>query len=161
MGASDAFRIAVRGRRRQSRPMGFWLLRHRHQAEDQPHDHRKLEDCAWIVLPEILLCFVPLSIAWLDSIFGGSGVIRLNVDVIHRYFVGVPGGELVLIWMISTAILGALGLVGLIAGFRVAVLGRSLRTNWLRIALVIGPLLYGVLILNFPVCCRRSRGELH
>lgn len=106
-----------------------------------------LKIARWILMPEILLCFVPLSIAWLDSIFGGSGVIRLNAAVIHRNFIGVPGGEMVLMWMISTAILGALGPVGLIAGFRVAVLGRPLRTHWLCIALVIGPLLYGVLIL--------------
>jgi hypothetical protein len=107
---------------------------------------RNLKIARWIFLPEILLCFVPLSIAWRDSIFGGSGVIRLNGDLIHRYFIGVPGGELVLLWMISTAILGALGPVGLIAGF-LAVLGRPLRTRWLCTALVIGPILYGVLVV--------------
>jgi len=78
-----------------------------------------LKIARWIFLPEILLCFVPLSIAWLDSMFGGSGVMRLSVDVIHRGFVGVRGG----------------------------VLGRPLRTHWLHIALVIGPLLYAVLFL--------------
>jgi hypothetical protein len=106
-----------------------------------------LKIARWIFLPEILLCFVPLSFAWLDSIFGGSGVIRLNVDVIYRYFLGVHGGQLVLIWMISTTLLGTLGPVGLVAGFRLVVLGRPLRIHWLRVALVIGPLLYGLLFL--------------
>jgi hypothetical protein len=26
--------------------MGFWLSGYRRKAEDQPHDRRKLEDCA-------------------------------------------------------------------------------------------------------------------
>jgi hypothetical protein len=101
----------------------------------------------WILAPEMLLCFVPLTIAWLDGIDGVSGIVRLNMDVIQRYFIGVPGGTLILAVMLAGAILGALGPIGLVAAFRSIVLGLPLRSRWLGTALVIGPILYGVLTI--------------
>lgn len=101
----------------------------------------------WVFCLEMILCFVPLSVGWLDSLFGSSGIIRLNSEIIHRYFIDASGGEIVLAMMISAAILGALGPIGLVAAFRLIVLGRPLQSPWLGSVLVGGPLLYGVLTL--------------
>jgi hypothetical protein len=104
---------------------------------------------SWLWWPEMMLSFVPLSIAWLDSLFGPSGIFRLNVEVIHRYFIGAPSGETVLATMISGAILGVLGPIGLVTAFRVIVLHRPIRNPLLCTTLMVGPLLYGVLTLGF------------
>ena len=107
----------------------------------------------WLLWPEMILCFVPLSIGWLDSLFGPYGVIRLNVEVLHRHFIAAPGGEIVLAMMISGAILGVLGPIGLVTAFRVIVLHRPMRNPWLCTTLMAGPLLYGVvsLVLRFAM----------
>jgi hypothetical protein len=103
----------------------------------------------WILGPEMLLCFVPLSIGWRDAVFGGAGITRLSTEVIQQYFIGVPGGRIALAMMIAGAILGLLGPLGLVAAFRLVVLDHALRIRWLRVALVAGPLLYGALTLVF------------
>jgi hypothetical protein len=102
----------------------------------------------WVFCLEMILCFVPLSIGWLDFLFGGSGIIRLNVEVFNRHFIAAPGGEMVLAMMISGAFLGVLGPIGLVAAFRLIVLGHPIRSPWVRAALMVGPLLYGVLTLT-------------
>jgi hypothetical protein len=103
----------------------------------------------WILAPEMLLCFVPLTIAWLDGIGGVSGIVRLNTDVIQQYFIGVPGGLLALFGMFIGVILATLGPIGLIVSFRLIVLGRPTRSQWVRAALVTGPILNGVLTIVF------------
>jgi hypothetical protein len=103
----------------------------------------------WILAPEMLLCFVPLTIGWLDGIAGVSGIVRLNMDVIQRHFIGVPGGLLALVGMFTGVILATLGPIGLVAAFRLIVLGHSVRSRWLRAALVTGPILNGVLTMAF------------
>jgi hypothetical protein len=103
----------------------------------------------WVFCLEMILCFVPLSIGWLDSLFGGAGIIRLNGEVISRHFIGAPGSEIVLVLMVSGAIFGVLGPIGLIAAFRLVALGIRLRSPWLRTALIVGPLLYGMVTLVF------------
>lgn len=96
----------------------------------------------WILVPEMLLCFVPLTIGWLDSVGGASGIIRLNMEIIQKYFFGVPGGTAALAMMVSGAILGVLGPVGLIAAMRLIALGRPI-SRWLGTTLIVGPVLLG------------------
>jgi hypothetical protein len=105
----------------------------------------------WILLPEMLLCFVPLTIGWLDAIGGNSGIVRLNGDVIQKHFLQVPGGTVILAALIAGAILGVLGPLGLTAAFRLVVSGHPPRNRWLRTALVAGPVAYGVLTLVIRV----------
>lgn len=114
----------------------------------------------WIFCAEMMLCFVPLSIGWLDSLFGGSGLLRLNLENIHRYFIGAAGDEAVLAMLFSGAILGIVGPIALVIAFRLVVLGRPLKSPWLRSALVAGPLLYGALTLmaRYAVVGRDSFG---
>lgn len=101
----------------------------------------------WILAPEMLLCFIPLTIGWRDGIVGGSGIVRLDLNVIHRYFLDVPGGTLILIAMLTGVVLATVGPLGLLAAFRSIVWGRPLRSKRVRAFLVIGPILYGVLTL--------------
>jgi hypothetical protein len=101
----------------------------------------------WVISLEMLLCFVPLTLAWLDAIAGTSGIIRLDGDIIQRYFINVSGGALALTTMIAGAVLGALGPLGLFAALRFVLLGHQTSGQWIRRALVLGPLLYGALTL--------------
>jgi hypothetical protein len=102
----------------------------------------------WVLAPEMLLCFVPLTFAWRDAIVGDSGILRLNIDIIQTYFIGRPGGEIELAAMIAGAVVSVLGPIGLIVAFRLIVLGRPIRRRWLRRALVIGPVLWGLLTMS-------------
>jgi hypothetical protein len=106
-----------------------------------------LKISSWVLAPEMLLCFVPLTMSWLDAIGGESGIVRLNMDIIQKYFIAVRGGTIELVVMIAGAILGALGPVGLLAAFRLIVLGLPMRSPWLRSALVFGPIVCGVLTI--------------
>jgi hypothetical protein len=100
----------------------------------------------WVFCLEMILCFLPLSIGWLDFLFSGSGITKLNLEDIHKYFIGVPDG-ITLGMMISGAILGVVGPIGLTVAYRLIVLDRRLRSPGLPAALMIGALLYGALTL--------------
>jgi hypothetical protein len=99
----------------------------------------------WILLPEMLLCFVPLTFGWLDAIGGSSDVMRLGGDAIQKRFLQVPGGSFILAALLAGAILGVLGPLGLTAAFRLVFSGHPPRNQWLWTALFAGPIAYGVL----------------
>ena len=101
----------------------------------------------WILVPEMLLCFMPLTFGWLDAIGGSSGIVRLNRDVIHQHFLHSPGGTFVLAALMIGATLAALGPVGLITAFRLVVSAHTPRNQWLRTALVAGPIVYGAVMV--------------
>lgn len=101
----------------------------------------------WILVPEMLLCFVPLTFGWLDALGGSSGIVRMNGEVIQRYFLHTPAETLALVALIAGAVLGSLGPLGLTTAFRLVVSGRAPGGRWLPTVLVAGPALYGVLTL--------------
>jgi hypothetical protein len=101
----------------------------------------------WILVPEMLLCFLPLTVAWLDALFGGSGIVRLNGAVIETHFLNTPGGLFALLTMICGATIGVLGPLGLLIAFRWVAAGRLPSNRWFRATLVSGPTLYGSLML--------------
>jgi hypothetical protein len=105
----------------------------------------------WILAPEMLLCFIPLTIGWRDGIVGSSAIVRLDLYVVHRYFLDVPGGTLILIAMLTGVVMATVGPLGLFAAFRLIVWGRPPRSEWVRACLVIGPILYGLLTLFLRV----------
>ena len=102
----------------------------------------------WILAPELLFCFVPLTLAWFDGIFGMSGIIRLNMEIIQQYFINSTTGTLVLIMMLALAILGVLGPVALFAACRLIVTGRSLPRNLPAMVLITGPIVLGVIYVT-------------
>lgn len=102
----------------------------------------------WILIPEMLLCFVPLTLGWLDAILGTLGILGLVRLNRQPDFVNIHGGAFALTPIVAGTILGALGPLGLIGAFRLVVQGRRASARWIRYALIAAPLLYGVLILS-------------
>jgi len=98
----------------------------------------------WVLTAEMLLCFLPLTMGWLDAIGGDSGIVRLNAHIIRTDFAGA--NMLALVAMFAGATLGAAGPIGLLAAFRLIVSGRPVRGRLGR-ALVIGPVLCGTVTL--------------
>jgi energy-converting hydrogenase Eha subunit A len=101
----------------------------------------------WLLTPELLLCFLPLTLLWLDAIDGRSGLLRLDRASIQKHFIAVPGGTVVLIALICGVILASIGPIALAAALRLIVWKRPVRSAWLRAALVAAPVLYGVIAL--------------
>ena len=93
------------------------------------------------------LCFVPLTFGWLDVVFGQSGIVRLNADIVERYFFAVPGGTTALIFMLATAILGVLGPIGALFALRALVLNQPVRSRRIAGAVIAGSVLLGVVLL--------------
>ncbi|HEY2780116.1 MAG TPA: hypothetical protein VGI90_05055 [Steroidobacteraceae bacterium] len=110
--------------------------------------HGDLKISRWLLAPEMLLCFAPLSLFWLDGIDGTSGLLRLNSAVIHKYFIGVPGGTAFLIAMYASVLLATIGPIALVAAFRMIVLRRPIANPGLRVALIAAPILYGLMSIT-------------
>ena len=49
-----------------------------------------LKTSRWVLVPEMALCFLPLTIAWWDSLFGVSGIVRLNFEVLRQFSIAPP-----------------------------------------------------------------------
>ena len=101
----------------------------------------------WVLALEMALCFVPLSLGWFDIVFGQSGVVRLNADIVERYFFAVPGGTTMLILIFATAILGVLGPVGVLLALRAIVLNQPVRSRQIAYAVIAGSVLVGAVLL--------------
>lgn len=99
----------------------------------------------WLLVPEMLLCFAPLTLLWLDGIDGTSGLWRLNSAVIHKYFIGVPGGTALLVSLFAGVALATIGPVALIAAFRMIVKRAPIRNAGLRVLLLAAPVIYGLM----------------
>jgi hypothetical protein len=107
--------------------------------------HGDLKISRWLLAPEMLLCFAPLTLLWLDGIDGRSGLLRLNSAMIHKYFIGVPGGTAFLIAMFAGVVLATIGPIALVAAFRMILLRTPLNNAALRVALIAAPILYGLM----------------
>lgn len=103
----------------------------------------------WVLAPELALCFVPLTFGWLDVVFGASGVVRLDMNVVDRYFLAEPGGLTALLTIGAQAALGVLGPIGLAFALRLVVLNRPLRNRALgAVLLTAAALIAAVFIAN-------------
>ncbi len=108
----------------------------------------KLKVSRWILVPEMLLCFVPLSFLCWDSVAAGSRMVRAHGEALHEHVVRHADGTLALITVIAGTIAGALGPLGLIGSSRVVVAARAPGSRWFGALLIGGPLLYGLLTLT-------------
>src|SRR5690606_17034453 len=101
----------------------------------------------WVLAPEFALCFAPLTFGWLDVMFGMSGVVRLDWDIVQRYFLAEPGGLIALLTIGAQAVLGVLGPIGLWFALRLVVLNRPLRNRAFGAALIGAAALIAVVFL--------------
>jgi hypothetical protein len=99
----------------------------------------------WLLAPEMLLCFAPLTLLWLDGIDGSSGLLRLTSAAIHKHFTGVPGGTVLLMSMLAGVVLASIGPIALIAAFRMILRRTPIKHAALRVALLAAPILYGLM----------------
>lgn len=101
----------------------------------------------WLLTPEMLLCFLPLTLLWLDGIDGRSGLLRLGRAQIDKYFFATPSGTWLWIALASGIVLATVGPMALIAAFRWIVWRRSVENRALRTALIAAPILVGLMSL--------------
>jgi hypothetical protein len=101
----------------------------------------------WLLAPEMMLCFLPLTLLWLDGIDGASGLLRLSRATLEKNFIGAPGGTLFLVTMLAGVLFATIGPVGIITAVRAILWRQPVNHPWLRRALVAAPLLYGVVAL--------------
>ena len=113
--------------------------------------HGDLKISRWLLAPEMLLCFAPLTLLWLDGVDGNSGLWRLNGAVLHKYFIGVPGGMAFLVSMFAGVVLATIGPVALIAAFRMILQRTPIKNAGLRMALIAAPVLYGLMSVTLRV----------
>ena len=73
-----------------------------------------LQVAPWVLMIELVFCFLPITIGWFDSVFGSSGVVHLNLAIAREFFLGTSLGTMVLAMMIAGAIVGLVGPVGLL-----------------------------------------------
>jgi len=98
----------------------------------------------WIMLIETLGCFGTALLAWFEFAFGPSGVVRLNGEVIDKYFLATPGGGYVLALMIGFAVTGLIAPIGMYFGLRYVLTGRALANRRLGWALIAAPVIQSV-----------------
>jgi hypothetical protein len=96
---------------------------------------------------EMAMCFVPLTLGWLDIVFGRSGIARLDAALITAYFLQAPSGATMLTLVLIEAIVGVIGPVGAVLALRVIALNRPLRGDSLSKLLVHASILIGVVLL--------------
>lgn len=97
----------------------------------------------WIAVPEMLLCFAPLTLGWFDALGALSAMTA-------RHETGASG----LIAVVTAIILATVGPAGLVCAFRLLILRRTIRSGWLRAALIAGPITTGVLLLAQGISSR-------
>lgn len=95
-----------------------------------------------VLLLELMVCFVPITFGWWDSVFGQSGVIGLNAAGIQEYFLATPLGRAILGMMVGGAVIGLVGPIGLFLSSRAVVTGTGLRSRSLGVAMIAGVTLY-------------------
>jgi hypothetical protein len=98
----------------------------------------------WVLLLELTLCFVPITYAWIDTVMGTSGIIHLNSDIISRFFLDSPLNTAVLAMMISGAIVGIAGPIGLFLALRAIATGEGLRRRMPGLVLISTIAAYGI-----------------
>ena len=105
----------------------------------------------WIVAPEMLLCFLPLTFAWLGCI-----------DILGRAIL-LPAPPVTAPWravcfVIAALITATLGPAGLISAFRLVALDRPISSQWLRAAFIAGPIFSGALLITEHLTTATSVG---
>jgi hypothetical protein len=99
----------------------------------------------WVLVPEMVLCFLPLTLAFVGSIYEVKDIAQLDATHLHKYFLADASGWILLLStplvVLTTAIGGpvSLAVTAWYVGQR-----RGLRAGWLGQAMVAAPLLMGL-----------------
>ena len=102
----------------------------------------------WVMLVETMGCFGFLTLGWYEITFGGSGLVRLNGELIEKVFFSYPGGPFIFWMMVTCVVVGLLGPIGLFLGLRYVLQGRALanrRFGWTLIAATLGVNVFGTI----------------
>jgi hypothetical protein len=91
----------------------------------------------WVAVPEMLLCFVPLTIAFCDAVQALS-------SALHRPMSGDSNDAAV---PLVAAALAAMGPIGLVVAFRTLFNAKRISARWLRTALMAAPVLNGIVLI--------------
>ena len=91
----------------------------------------------WVLVLEVACCFLPLTLFWLLLLLD-----RFDPAIVTD-FVVAPDDTFVLVYLLSMAVLGACGLIGLFVAFQYIALGRSVRHYPLGV-LIVGITLLGI-----------------
>lgn len=97
----------------------------------------------WILMPELLLCFVPLTLFWAEVSFGTYGIFRHNADFIWQSLFRPPSAMRMMI--LTTAVLGLVGPASLITAFRLIVLKQPIHTRIAAVILIACPVILGII----------------
>ena len=110
-----------------------------------PMDTGTFRISRWVMLIETLVCFVPLTIGWLDFNFGPSGITQHTPEIIERFYLSVPGGAFIVSMLFAGAVVSVLGPIGLFLGLRYVLVGRGIRNRAVGITLIGIPIALNVL----------------
>jgi hypothetical protein len=92
-----------------------------------------------VLLIEMVLCFLPLTLGWLDVVFGGFGVLQLNSSIIETHL-----STSILGMMLGAAVVGCVGPIGLFLTLRAVTTGDGLRNRNLGLAMIAGIAAYAI-----------------
>lgn len=95
-----------------------------------------------VLLLEMILCFLPLTLGWLDAVFGTFGVWHLNTSIIEKHFLTTPLNTGILGMMIGASVIGCIGPIGLFLTLRAVTTGTGLRSRGLGIVMIAGVAAY-------------------
>jgi hypothetical protein len=89
-----------------------------------------------VLLLELLACFLPITLGWLDVVFGTYGIRHLDSNVIQQHFLDTPLNTSILGMMIGAGIIGLIGPIGLFLALRAVTTGTGLRNRSFGIAMI-------------------------
>ena len=97
----------------------------------------------FILVPEVLLCFAPLCLLWLDAARTISGLTQLSHPYIHQNLLDTADGAMILLRLGIGIVVGLLGPLGLIAALWPILSRRPLKNRFVGAACIAGSVILG------------------
>ena len=102
----------------------------------------------WILIPELLVCFMPLTHFWLDVTVGQFGIFGYNLVFVIQNISRFPEGTAITVMVLTTAVLGLVGPAGLISAYQLIVMKRPIQNKMTGIILITGPVVLGFVTIT-------------
>jgi hypothetical protein len=110
-----------------------------------PMDTGSFRVSRWVMLVETLGAFGPLTLAWWEITFGGSGLVRMSPAIVEKVFLSWIGGAYIFAMQVVGGVVALLGPIGLFLGLRFVLTGAGLRHRALALTLMGVPIVTHVL----------------